>query len=272
MKIMEYASVTKLTADNVFLIDGTQGTKKIITSDALISMLDLLSPKNKRMIFRGKNLGASFTTEQKTAVQNGTFEGLCLGDYWVINGVNWRIADFDYWYNKGNPKFSSHHLVIVPDTALVSDQMNASSVTTGGYVGSTMYTANMAPAKSEVTSAFGDAVLTYKEYLIDTVTSGIPTSGSFVDSNVELMNEPMVYGSYIYTPANNGTTDVKRFTISNTQLALFQVAPEFIVSGSGYWLRDVASNTHFCRVDASGGAQATGAANSLGVRPVFPIG
>lgn len=273
MKIMEYASVTKLTADNVFLIDGTSGTKKIITSDALISMLDLISPKNKRMIFRGKNLGASFTSEQKSAVQNGSFEGLCLGDYWVINGVNWRIVDFDYWYNKGTPAFTSHHLVVMPDTALISDQMNASATTTGGYTGSTMYTANMAPAKSEVTSAFGDSVLIHKEYLISTVADGCPSAGSFVDSSIELPNEPMIFGSYIYTPGNAGSTDVKRFTISATQLALFQVAPEFITSGTGYWLRDVASATQFCRVDASGAAQASNASvSSAGVRPVFPIG
>ena len=82
----------------------------------------------------------------------------------------------------------------------------------------------------------------------------------------------MIYGSYIYTPGNQGTTDVKRFTASNVQLALFQVAPDLITSGNGYWLRDVASSTHFCRVDVSGAAQATGAANNYGIRPVFPIG
>lgn len=273
MKIMEYASITKLTSDNVFLVDGTNGTKKIITSDALLSMLDLISPKNKRLIFRGKNLGASFTSEQKSAVQSGTFEGLCLGDYWVINGVNWRIVDFDYWYKKGTPNFSTHHLVIMPDTSLITDQMNASATTTGGYTGSTMYTANMAPAKSEVTSAFGDAVLTYKDYLINTVANGYPSAGSFVDASIELPNEPMIYGSYIYTPANNGSTDVKRYTINTNQLALFQVAPEFITAGSGYWLRDVASSTQFCRVDSSGAAQASNASvSTVGVRPVFPIG
>lgn len=272
MKIMEYASVSTLTQDNVLLVDGNNGTKKILTSDAILAMLSQISNRNRRMIFRGKNLGSSFSTEQKTAVQNGTFTGLWLGDYWTINGVNWRIVDFDYWYNKGTPKFTSHHLVIMPDTATVSDTMNDSTITTGGYTGSKMYISNLSPVRSEVSSAFGDAVLTHKEYLISTVTGGYPSAGSFVDSSVELPNEPMIYGSYIYTPANNGSTDVKRFTISNTQLALFQVAPEYIVSGNGYWLRDVASTTQFARVDSSGGAQASNASVSTGIRPVFAIG
>lgn len=272
MKIMEYTSVSNLTSDNVLLIDGASGTKKILVSDAIIAMLDLLSVKNKRMIFRGKNLGTSFTTEQKTAVQNGTFKGLCLGDYWVINNVNWRIVDFDYWYNRGNPKFTNHHLVIMPDTALTSGEMNDSSLTTGGYTGSKMYTTTLASVKSTIANAFGDAVLTHKEYLIDSVTNGYPATGAFVDSSVELPNEIMIYGSYIYTPSGDGSVDVKRFTISNYQLALMAVNPDFILASSGYWLRDVASATAFCRVDSTGGAQATNAANSLGIRPVFPIG
>ena len=272
MKITEYSSISKLTSDNIFLIDGNDGTKNIKAEDAIISMLDLLSPVNKRMIFRGKNLGASLTGTQKTAIQNGTFEGLCLGDYWVINGVNWRIVDFDYWYNKGSTKFTTHHVVVMPDTSISTNKMNDTSITTGGYLGSSFYTTNLTSVKSIVNSAFGSAILTHKEYLIDTVTSGYPSAGTNVDSSVELPNEPMIYGSYIYTPANDGTTEVKRYTISNTQLALFAVCPSYIPSGNGYWLRDVASSTHFCRVDSTGAAQATGAANSLGIRPVFPIG
>ena len=85
------------------------------------------------------------------------------------------------------------------------------------------------------------------------------------------MNEPMVFGSYIYTPGNTGSTDVKRYTSSNTQLALFAVCPEFIRAG-GYWLRDVVSASHFARVDSYGGATSTGAANSYPIRPAFAIG
>lgn len=272
MKISEYPAITFLTEDQVALVDGNQGTKKMLIKDLILAALDMASVRNHRMIFRGKNLGSTITSSQKNAIQDGSFTDLWLGDYWEINGVNWRIADFDYWYGLGNPAFTNHHVVIMPDTALDSANMNDTSTTTGGYTGSKMYTANMATAKSAIQTAFGDSVLTHKEYLINAVTNGYPSAGAYVDSSIELPNEIMIYGSYIYTPAGDGTVDVKRYTISNQQLALFNVVPDFILSGSGYWLRDIASATHFARVDTYGGATSTGAANAYGIRPVFPIG
>lgn len=272
MKITDYSAVTKLMSDNIFLVDGSDGTKKILATDAVLSVLGLVSAENRRRIFRGKNLGTSLTVEQKAAIQNGSFEGLWLGDYWIINGVTWRIVDFDYWYGIGSPAFNSHHLVVMPDTALLSAAMNDSSTTVGGYIGSKMYTENLSSAKTKILDAFSGAVLTHKEYLINTVASGYPSAGAYTDSVVDLPNEPMIYGSYIYTPANNGVTDVKRYTNSNRQLALFAVTSKFLAISSGFWLRDVVSATHFARVDNYGGATSTGAANSYGVRPVFAIG
>lgn len=272
MKISEYPQITKFTSDNILLVDGNGGTKKILVADAILAALSLNSIHNKRMIFRGKNLGSSLTAEQKTAIQTGTFEGLWLGDYWEINGVKYRIADFDYWHGRGDTPFNTHHIVVVPDEVLYQAKMNDTSITTNGYTGSAMYGTNLATAKTTIKEAFGDAVLTHREYLINAVTSGYPSAGAWTDSSVELMNEIMVYGSYIYTPAGNGTVDVKRYTNSNLQLALFSVCPELMLSGGGYWLRDIASATHFARVDQFGGATSTGAANAYGVRPVFAIG
>lgn len=272
MKITEYQTLTELSGDNVFLVDGTNGTKKISATDILYSTLQLISPENHRLIFRGKNLGDQLTVSQKAAIQDGSFKDLWLGDYWVINGVNWRIVDFDYWYGLGNPAFTNHHVVVMPDTALYNAKMNDSSITTGGYTGSVMYTKNLDNAKASVAAAFDSALLTHKDYLINAVTSGYPSNGAFTDSAVELPNECMIYGSFISTPADPGTGAVKRYTINKTQFALFRVAPKYILTGNGYWLRDVASGTHFARVDAYGAAQITGAANEYGVRPVFAIG
>lgn len=272
MKISEYSTIETFADDDFLLADGSNGTRKISAANAVLSALNLNSHYVRRAIFRGKNLGSSFTSAQKVAVQNGTFENLWLGDYWEIGGVKWRIADFDYWYGCGDTKFNNHHLVIVPDTSLYSAQMNTSSVTTGGYTNSAMYVTNLDNAKLTINNAFGDAVLSHRDFLINAVTSGYPSAGAWTTSTVELMNEIMVYGSYIYTPANNGTTDVKRFTINTTQLALFRANPSLIPASSGYWLRDVVSSSHFARVDSTGGATSTGGANSYGVRPVFAIG
>lgn len=279
MKITEYPMITSFTDDNVLLADGTAGTKQILVSDAFLAMLDLLSVNNRRLVFRGKSLGTSLTTEQKAAIQNGTFKGLCLGDYWEIGGVKYRIADFDYWYGTGDTNFSSHHLVIVPDSNLGTGAMNSSAVTTGGYVGSAMYTTNIASAKSTIQSAFSDAVLSHREYLINAVTSGYPSGGAWTDSTVDLMNESMVFGQHIYTPGCTGTLTPKRYTSSPTQLALFRVCPQFInwpdPTGEriSYWLRDVVNTTSFVRVSSYGAPQDTSASNATyGIRPAFALG
>ena len=123
-----------------------------------------------------------------------------VGDYWVISGVTWVIADMDYFYNCGDTAFTKHHLIIVPDRSLYDAQMNESDVTTGGYVGSKMYTENLETAKTTIKAAFGDMVLTHREYLTNAVTDGRPSACGWFDSTVELMNEsreqyPMISNS-----------------------------------------------------------------------------
>lgn len=272
MKIMEYPTITALADDNVFLVDGTNGTKKILAKDAVLAALGLNSVNAHRLIFRGKDLGTSVTGAQRIAIQSGTFDDLWLGDYWVINGVKWRIVDLDYWYNKGDTKFTNHHVVVMPDTSLTTAVMNDTNTTDNGYTGSKMYTNGLTSAKSIINNAFSGFVLTHREYLINAVTSGYPSQGAWQDSDIELPNEIMIFGSYISTPASNGTIDVKRFTVSNTQLALFRADPSMIVNGNGYWLRDVASSSHFACVDPTGGAAINEASESFEVRPVFAIG
>ncbi|MFA6729219.1 MAG: hypothetical protein WCS17_13545, partial [Prevotella sp.] len=202
------------------------------------------------------------------------FKDLFLGDYWVIGGVTWRIVDIDYWYNCGDTAFTNHHLVIMPDVALYNAQMNATNVTTGGYVGSLMYTTNLETAKTTIDAAFGSAnILSHRELLVNAVTDGYPSAGAWFDSDVELPNEIMMYGSYIHTPSGNGTIIPYIYTINKQQLALFQVCPRFIVNRSyNQWLRDVVSAAFFAFVGGSGNAYFNGASNSLGVRPVFPVG
>jgi hypothetical protein len=89
-------------------------------------------------IYRGKYLGDEVTADQYVAIAAGTFDDMYIGDYWTINGVNWRIAHFDYWLNCGDRNTTTHHVVVVPDTILYSAKMNETNVTTGGYLYSKM--------------------------------------------------------------------------------------------------------------------------------------
>ena len=225
-------------------------------------------------IFRGKNLGTSVTQGQWTAIQNGTFDDLYIGDYWVIGGVTWRIAAFDYYLNCGDTSFAKHHAVIVPDTSLYSHNMNDTNDTTGGYVGSKMYTEGLGQAKTQIQDAFGAShVLTHRLLLTSATTNGYASGGEWVDSIADLMCETMVYGSMIISPMNNGTNIPYNYRIEKGQLPLFQMAPQYTFNQSGaYWLRDVVSSVYFAIVYYSGIANCRGASDMWGVRPAFCIG
>lgn len=273
VNLSELTQISALTENDKLLIGTAEGNKAIGADDALFAMLDAFIPKEqRRMIYRGKNLGAVVTEEQKTNIQNGTFKGFFLGDYWTIGSYTWRIVDFDYWYNCGDTAFTTPHLVIMPDKPLYNAQMNETNITTGGYTGSLMYTENLAQAKTLAASAFGDLILTHREYLTNAVTDGHASAGAWFDSTLDLPNEIMMYGCHVYAAMNNGTVIPTNYTIGKTQLALFTVVPKLISNRATFWLRDVVSSAHFARVSGSGGTNCNNASDSHGVRPVFAIG
>lgn len=274
VNLSELTQIKELVSGYKLLIGTMDGNKAIAAEDALFAMLDSFAPVElRRTIFRGKNLGTALTAAQKAAIKDGSFKGMFLGDYWVIGGRIWRIVDMDYWYNCGDTAFTSHHLVIMPDEALYNAQMNTTNVTTGGYVGSEMYKNNLANAKTIVNAAFQGSVLTHREYLCNAVANGRPSGGAWFDSSIELPNEPMMYGHLHFSPTSDGSTVPTIYTPSKTQLALFMVCPRFIIDRShAQWLRDVVSSAHCADVSGNGHADYGGAADSRGVRPVFPVG
>lgn len=274
VNLSELTQINELVSGNKLLVGTTDGNKAIAAEDALFAMLDGFAPVElRRVLFRGKNLGTALTAVQKAAIKDGSFKGMFLGDYWSIGGRIWRIVDMDYWYNCGDTAFTSHHLVIMPDEALYNAQMNTTNVTTGGYVGSAMYKSNLANAKTIVNAAFQGSVLTHREYLCNAVANGRPSGGAWFDSSIELPNEPMMYGHPHFSPTSDGSTVPSIYTISKTQLALFMVCPRFIVNRSyNQWLRDVVSSAYFAYGGTNGSAGYYYASDSLGVRPVFPVG
>lgn len=223
-------------------------------------------------LYRGKYLGDSFTDEQSASIRSGKFTDLWIGDYWTIGGVNYRIADFDYFLRSGDTECTQHHAVIVPDTTLYSAAMNPTNVTTGGYVGSEMYIKNLAQAKATIKAAFrADHILMHREYLCNAVSNGRPSGGAWFDSDIELMSEAMAFGGSFFEPTSDGSTVPAKYSVACKQLNLFRYRPDLISNRVYYWLRNVASATDFCDVDNYGHALCANASYSRGVRPAFPI-
>jgi hypothetical protein len=227
-------------------------------------------------IYRGEYLGTSVTTAQYNAISAGTFDDLFIGDYWTINSVNWRIAAFDYYFNRGDTWCTTHHAVIVPDTILYTAKMNDTSITTGGYVGSVMYTTNLEDAKTTINSAFSGHVLSHRNYLSNAVTNGYTSGGTWKDSTVELMTERMVYGNPCFAPMGDGSTTPSQYSLDYIQLPLFALDTSRITAlynGNKYiwWLRDVVTASGFAGVANHGGCDFGTASYASGVRPAFLI-
>lgn len=279
---------TILTAgdDSLLLIHDGTGVKTISTANfkkdlkeymegvnTILAQLTYDNAGAHNSIYRGKNLGTTVTEEQWEAISSGTFTDLYIGDYWVIGGVNWRIAAFDYYLNCGDTSFTKHHAVIVPDTCLYSAQMNTTNVTTGAYKGSAMYTANLTQAKSTINSAFGSShVLSHRIYLSNATSNGRASAGEWTDSTVDLMCEHMVYGSGIFSPVSDGSNVPNNYRVEKGQLPLFALEPSRICNRDTWWLRDVITAAFFADVTGGGIATYGYASASLGVRPAFCIG
>ena len=261
-----------VAAVNELLADIGEDRGRLDDLEDLTDILTYHGPGLHNALYRGKYLGDSLTAEQSAAIRAGTFEDLYIGDYWTINGVNYRIADFDYFYRAGDTECTTHHVVIVPDTNLDSQQMNSTNVTTGGYTGSAMYTTNMATAKNKIIAAFGSGhILSHREYLTNAVANGRPSGGAWFDSTIELMSEQMVYGGKVFAPTSDGSSVPIVHTVANKQLNLFRHRPDMISNRQTFWLRDVVSAAAFAFVYAAGYASSYSASNSYGVRPAFPI-
>lgn len=278
-KFADLEAILSVTGTEQMLIHDGNGVK-VITVENLHKGLqtDIDSVRNvladgaaaHNCIYRGKNLGTSVTAEQYAAISSGKFTDLYIGDYWVINGVTYRIAAFDYYYNCGDTNFTKHHVVIVPDTSLYKAQMNTSNVTTGGYTGSAMYKSNLAQAKTTIKAAFGSAhVLTKRELLTNAVNGNTPSGWAWFDSDVELMNEVQAYGSVAW-----GAHDGNGYNVASGdgQFPLFMFDRTKLHNREDYWLRDVSSAPLFSYVTHNGGANYSNASNSIGVRPAFCIG
>lgn len=223
-------------------------------------------------IYRGKNLGSSVTAEQYAAIAAGTFDDLYIGDYWTIGGVTYRIASFDYYLQTGDTPCVDHHVTLVPDATMYEAAMNDSNTVIGGYYGSKLRTSGLDTAKSMISSAFGaNHILTHRQYLTNTVTSGAPSGASWYDSTVELMTEENLFGHKIYE-AVAATIDAQtRSTLDKTQYPLFAFRPDMIANRVWYWLRNIASSTSFCGVNGVGISSFYLASAVSSVRPAFSI-
>ena len=284
-RMADLTALTEVSDSAMLFIHDGNGIKKVsagllkkdlkdlITAHkAILDMVTASGTGAHNSVYRGKNLGNAVTAAQWAAIQAGTFDDMYIGDYWVMGGVTYRIAAFDYYLRAGDTDMNTHHVTLVPDASMYTHCMNDTNITTGGYVESKMYTQGLNQAKTTITSAFGAAhILTHRQYLCNAVTNGKPSGGSWYDSTVELMTEQNCYGGKVFGAGNDGSTVPALYTVDKSQFPLFTFRPDMISNRNTFWLRDVVSAADFAYVSTNGSANYSNASYAFGVRPAFSI-
>lgn len=277
-RIDELEALSEVAADGQLLYYAADGkaTNKV-TMDDILNYIRFVSPNS---IFRGKYLGDTVTDEQLEDISSGAFKLVQLGDYWTMGGHNWRNWGANSFLHKGDTELTKNHIVVMPDDNLLKSDgstthyMNDTKTTDGGYKGSKLRGTYVPQMVTTITGLFGaDHVLSHRELISNTVASGTASNWEWVDSQVEIPTEVMMYGSTVWD--NSGYNTGANYPI----LPLAAVRPNFVVSRrsngdrENSWFRDVASASGFARVDNSGYAgYADAAAEWVGVRPYFLLG
>lgn len=245
-----------------------------------LSDLDTFVAGSKNSMVReggGKNLGTAPTADQYAAIAAGTFDGMMLGDYWKdANDRVWRIWGFDWFLHKGDTECTTHHVVVMPDANLLKSDgsttryMKDSNDTSGGYKATKYRSTYRSTCKSTIQSVFGAShVLGHRELISNAVSGGKASGWEWVDADVELPNEVMLYGATVwsnYTDGGSGYQVGANYPI----LPLAVLRPDLICNRENYWLRDVVSATLFALVAGNGTAiRNTASYTSVGVRPYF---
>lgn len=218
------------------------------------------------------DLGTEYTAELKADIQAGTFKKAVVGGKLTINGHVYYFAHPDYWLHTGDTECTQHHMVVVPEAAITKGKLNSTNTTTGGYLGCDLRTGNngntaLAIARAQIKTDFGNAnILTHRGLFTDAVADGKASNWAWADSDIDLMNEVMVYGCNAW--ASQPGFEIG---IDKCQLKLFQERPDIITTREYWWLRSINSATVFTSVNNDGSVGANYPSSTFDIRPAFAI-
>ena len=280
-QISDLASTTVLSDDDLFMVQsGKKGMnisfvdiKNAIAEAAFNNLGSGVGYHNNR--FRGISLGSSISESQNTAIQNRTYDGIFIGDYWYIDSIYWVVACVDYYYNIGYTRYRKGNVLVVPSKSLYTAQMHntangesisgdAYNITTNGYSNSDGFLYNLDTAYNIAVSAFGNHVSSHQVHCTSSTNNGVPSGSAWRTSNgVELMNTTQIFGD---TQSN-----IYDIGSQNMRLPLMVYDPSAINIGENYWLQDTINSTDFSVVLNSGVLSNRPSSNIYGIRPVVTL-
>ena len=283
------ATVTKpilLDETGKQIVEALNKQTEAITSKGI---MDIISTQglSHNSIYRGKNWG-TFTSLSEVeqflsdhGVSTGLFNDLYLGDYFKVQdgtyNVEWEIAGFDTYYQKGDTAFTNHHIALIPKTNLLTSKMNDTNDTTGGYYNSYMHQSVIPTIDTNLATILGNHLLARRALLSNAMNKdltsgagagwmGSTTGWDWYTVKSCLMSEVAVYGSKVFS---SGFHDIGE---DCERLPIFQFKGHSHTR-QWFWLRAVASGSYFARADGYGNPGGGGAGGAGGgVRPLICVG
>ena len=246
-------------------------------------------PINHNMIYRGRNLGASLTDAQHTALSSGNFTDLYLGDYWTktvtipagtYTGGDGQevtvpaqtnitlkavIADFDTFYAGYASSYAginTHHAAVIV-TGFSNVVWNKTNSTAGGYVASLIHKWLVGSVLPQIETWFGSAkVLSHQKLLTNAITGDAASGWAWSSQKISLLSENQMYGSKVWgnsKAANGGYEPGEAFKHLNV---FNHIDANLLFGNENIWLRDIASAVWAASLNLRGGANYTDASNA----------
>ena len=151
-KISELDEITTLAEDDLApVVDSNNSETKKVKVKNLLGGIIAKNAGAHNSIYRGQDITDLFydgTLSQQIAA--GTFDDIFVGDYIIgrVSNRKYIVADINYRLHCGDTECTTPHVLMIPERSMGTAQMNTSNVTTGAYVGSAMYTTNLAAFKT----------------------------------------------------------------------------------------------------------------------------
>lgn len=223
-------------------------------------------------IYGGHWLREGLTDERLQAIRDGDFGDMFVGD--VIGDSNFIIADFDYFYgrfSRSSDVYSRHHIVLIPLSAKGSTFQYGLSGELKCYAHSPIR--SQGEKNYDIQSVLKNAKLydhycTMERLMIKNDEAKRTAICSNVEKcHVECMSAKMVFG---FDP--DCGTNYHVDTASETQFAIFRLAPEYIMAGEHYWLTNTWDENRSFFVDQFGTIREGQRSSRFCLRPYFVVG
>ena len=260
------------------IIDEATGTRSVSIANFPYMLFDKI-PEMHSQIFRGKNLGSTMSSEQRTAITSGSFRDLWLGDYWTYAApkgtIKLRIADFNYWnpstdtaYNTSKP-----HIVVMAESPYQDAVAHGDNIYTAGIHQLSITTTVLQNIKNTMLPAvFGS---THVRVLAPTLNVGGIINGKYSNpttgvASIMLPSEVMISGYNSRRFVENGSRAMCGYY--SGQLALFKNSSYKLPAyASGVWLSDMSYDFYFSVLLSDGTFNDGVRTESHGIIPVFGI-